>query len=49
MIFSTFIVVIFSILFGMYLGFRWARGDDIYIDLSNFFLRVKRNLKKIFN
>ncbi|NLT94674.1 MAG: hypothetical protein GXW85_03945 [Clostridia bacterium] len=47
MIFSTFLVVIFSILFGMYLGFRWAKGDDIYLDLTNFFSRIKRTLKRI--
>jgi len=49
MIFSTFLVVVFSILFGMYLGFRWARGDDIYLDLSKIFSKIKRIAKRIFS
>jgi len=47
MIFSTFLVVIFSILFGMYLGFSWAKGEDIFFELSRLFTRVKFFIKKI--
>ncbi|MDK2823110.1 MAG: hypothetical protein PWQ67_1157 [Clostridia bacterium] len=47
MIFSTFMVIIFSILFGMYLGFRWAKGEDLYGDMSILVFKVKKFLKKI--
>ncbi|MGI6225711.1 MAG: hypothetical protein ACOYJ1_05575 [Peptococcales bacterium] len=49
MIFTTFLVVIFSILFGMYLGFRWAKGDDIYLDLSKGVYKIKRFIRKVFS
>lgn len=49
MIFTTFLVVIFSILFGMYMGVRWAKGDDVYIDISRFACKLKRFIKKMFS
>jgi len=49
MIFSTFLVVIFSILFGMYLGFKWARGEDFSRDIGGVFFKIKKILRKIIN
>jgi len=49
MIFSTFLIVILSILFGMYLGFKSARGEDIYKDMTKLTSKIKKFLRKIIN